>query len=286
MDVKTKSLIKIHVAVLLFGITGLFGKFIALPATLITLGRVFFSSSAFFVVFKIKNVNYNLKSKKDYILICITGIILALHWSSFFQSIKVSTVAIALLTFASYPIFVTFIEPIMFKEKLKKRDICCAIIMFLGVILIVPKFKLDNNLTIGFLWGMLASMTWSYISLMNRKFSDKYEGYVIAFYEQGVATLVLLPFLFFIKPVISFKSILFLFILGVIFTGFAHTLVIDGMKLIRAQTTAIIMGIETVYGIIFAFIFLSEVPSIKELIGGMIIMGTAFYSSIMARREP
>ena len=285
MNIKTKSLIKIHIAVLLFGITGLFGKFITLPAVLITFGRVFFSSSTFLVFFKVKNIDYKLKSKKDYMFIGITGIMLALHWSSFFHSIKVSTVAIALLTFASYPIFVTFIEPIMFKEKLKKRDVCCAIIMFLGVILIVPSFELKNNLTVGFLWGMFASLTWSYISLMNRKIADQYEGYIVAFYEQGVAALVLLPSLFIIKPEINFQNVFLLFVLGVIFTGFSHSLVIDGMKVIRAQTTAIISSIETFYGIIFAYILFSEIPSLKELIGGVIIIGTAFYSSNIASKE-
>lgn len=163
MDAKTKSLLEIHIAVLMFGITGLFGKFVTLPAPFITLGRVFFASISFYVFFKIKHINIRLNSKKDYILIAVVGAVLALHWSAFYQSIKVSTVAVALITFASYPIFVTFIEPLMFSEKLKKIDVFCSFIMFLGVVIVVPEFHLNNNITLGVVWGVLSSATWSCI---------------------------------------------------------------------------------------------------------------------------
>ena len=132
MEIRTRSLLEIHIAVLLFGLTGLFGKFLNLPAPFIVLGRVFFATVALGIVFIIKRVNIRLRSKKDYCVIFMLGALLAFHWSAFYQSVKVSTVAIALLTFSAYPIFVTFFEPIMFHEKLKKLDIVFAFIMFLG----------------------------------------------------------------------------------------------------------------------------------------------------------
>ena len=77
------------------------------------------------------------------------GVILAIHWTTFFKSIQVSTVAIGLLTFSTFPVFVTFLEPYFFKEKIKLSDVVIAIVTFLGVMLVIQKFELGNNLTQG-----------------------------------------------------------------------------------------------------------------------------------------
>ena len=285
MDIKTKSLLEIHLAVLLFGATGLFGKFLNIPAPFITLGRVFFASAALGLVFIFKKTDIKLNSKNDYYTIFALGTLLAFHWSAFYKSVQVSTVAIALLTFAAYPIFVTFLEPIMFKEKIKKMDIAFAFTMFFGVILIVPEFNLENNLTIGVLWGMSASIVFAAMSLLNRKFAANYSGSVIAFYEQGVAALVLSPLLFFSTPVMTTTDWGLIILLGVIFTGVAHSLFIGGMRAVRAQTAGMIASLESVYGIIFAAIIISEIPSTRELLGGAIILGTAAYSTLRASKE-
>lgn len=285
MEIRTRSLLEIHIAVLLFGLTGLFGKFLNLPAPFIVLGRVFFATVALGIVFIIKRVNIRLRSKKDYCVIFMLGALLAFHWSAFYQSVKVSTVAIALLTFSAYPIFVTFFEPIMFHEKLKKLDIVFAFIMFLGVMLIVPEFNLDNNLTIGTIWGMCGCITFAIMSLLNRKFAADYQGSVIAFYEQGIATLVLLPLLFFSRPAMTNMDWGLIILLGVVFTGIAHSLFIGGMRVVRAQTAGMIASLESVYGIIFAVLILGEIPSLRELLGGIIILGTAFYSTLRSSKE-
>ncbi len=285
MDIKAKSLLKIHIGVLLFGGTGLFGRFVSVPAPLITFGRVVFSSISFFAFFKIKHIDIRLDSLKEYLLIIFTGAVLALHWSAFYQSVKVSTVAIALITFATYPIFVTFAEPAMFHEKLKKKDLLCSIIMFIGVIIIVPEFHLANTMTLGIAWGMLSSFTWSFISLINRIFALKYQGAVVAFYEQCTAAVVLAPLFFYLRPALCVKDVCLLALLGVVFTGLAHSLVISGMKVVRAQTTGIISSLETPYGIIYAALLLGEIPTFKELLGGAIILLTAFYSTVLSKKE-
>lgn len=279
------SLIKIHVAVLLFGITGLFGKFLNMPPQYIVLGRVFFASLSIGLYLIVSKSSVKLASIKDYIIVIVMGVLLALHWTAFFKSVQVSTVAIALLTFSAYPIFVTFIEPMMFKEKLKKIDIIFAFLMFVGVILIVPKFDLRNDLTIGVLWGMFACFTFSIMSLLNRKLAANYSGSLITFYEQVTASIVLMPVLFFHKPELTTFDWGLIILLGVVFTGLAHSLFIGGMKDVRAQTAGIIAGLESFYGIIFAVVILCEIPSIRELSGGLIILSTALFSTFLSSRQ-
>ena len=94
MNAKTKNLVEIHLAVMLFGLSGLFGKLLTLSPTIIVLGRVFFSSIFLYLIIFYLKKDLKLKEKKHYLYLIMMGVILALHWSTFFKSIQVSTVAI------------------------------------------------------------------------------------------------------------------------------------------------------------------------------------------------
>lgn len=285
MDAGKKSLAEIHISVLLFGLTGLFGKYVSLPASCIVLGRVFFASLSMGIFFIITGRNIKLQNRRDYVLVALLGAVLALHWTAFYTSVQLSTVAIALLTFAAYPIFVTFIEPVVFHEKLKKADIVFSIMMFSGVVSIVPNFDLKDGTTIGLLWGMVGSVTFALMSMLNRSLAGRYDGAIIAFYEQGVAAAVLLPVLLSGAPSPTGSDWVLLVVLGVIFTGVAHSLFIGGMKRVRAQTAGVIASLESVYGILFAALLLGEIPSLREIIGGGLILGAAFCSTLRAAKE-
>lgn len=273
------DMMKIHIAVFLFGLSGLFGKLLVLPTMIIVLGRVFFSSILLLLIMFYLKKDIKLKQSRHYLYFMVMGLVLAIHWSTFFKSIQVSTVAIGLLTFSTFPVFVTFMEPYFFKEKIKLSDIVVAIITFFGVFLVIPKFELGNNLTQGVLWGIVSGFTYAILSLLNRKYVKQYSGLVIAFYQQLVATILLIPFLFLQKPSLQTNDILLLILLGTVFTGISHSLFINGLKNIKTQTAAIISSLEPVYGIIFAAFLVYEIPSFREILGGMIILGTVLYSS-------
>lgn len=280
MDNKKSSLIQLHIAVFLFGVSGLFGKFLTQPSIIIVLGRVFFSSIFLYMGLIITKENLKLKSRKDMLIIAFMGLILAIHWCTFFQGIKLSTVAIGLLTFSTFPIFVTFMEPFFFGEKLKKEDIILAFITFAGVMFVIPDFHMENEMTVGVMYGILSSLSYAVLSLLNRKHIKEYKGVVIAFYEQLVSLTVLLPFFFIMEPVFTRKDIFLLLLLGTVFTGITHTLFINSLKDIKTQTAGIISSLEPLYGIILSIFLLNEMPSVKEIIGGLLILGTVFYSTI------
>jgi drug/metabolite transporter (DMT)-like permease len=283
MNIKNKSLMEIHIAVFLFGLSGLFGKLLSLPSMIIVLGRVFFSSVFLLIIMLYLKKDIKLKQRKHYFYLLVMGVILAIHWSTFFQSIQLSTVAIGLLTFSTFPVFVTFLEPYFFKEKIKLSDIVIAVITFIGVVLVIPKFELANSLTQGVAWGIISGFTYAILSMLNRKYVKEYSSSVIAFYEQFAATIVLIPFLFLQKPVFQLRDILLLIILGTIFTGISHSLFIKGLKNMKTQTAGIISSLEPVYGIIFAVFLLREIPTLREILGGIIILGTVFYSTIKSK---
>ncbi|HIF24814.1 MAG TPA: DMT family transporter [Micavibrio sp.] len=270
--------IEIHIATLLFGVAGLFGKFVALPALWIVFGRVLFAAAALAVVIKIKKRPWRIASRKDLAILFLLGGVLALHWFTFFHAIQISTVAIGLLSFATFPVFVAFMEPYFFKERLQLRDFMIALVTFAGVALVVPDFDISNQMTAGVLWGLASGFTFAVISLINRKYVASYSGSVMAFYQDLFACLCLLPFIAVLHIMPSAQDWMLLAVLGVLCTALAHTLFINSMKTIKAAQASIIVSLEPVYGIIFALILLHEIPDIRVTLGGLIILGAAYYT--------
>lgn len=276
---KRKDLIQIHIAVFLFGLAGLFGKLVKHPALIIVLGRVFFGAIALFLLYAYRRQSIRLKNRKDYLWFSLFGLILAVHWLTFFHSIKISSVAIGLLTYSTFPIFTAFLEPYFFKEKLLLRDFLLAIITFAGVVLVIPSFELGNEMTQGAMWGIVSGATFAVLSILNRKYVADYQGSLIALYQDTVASILLLPFFFILKPSISGQDLGLLILLGFLFTAFSHTIFINGLQTVKAKTASVIASLEPVYGILGAIFLLAEVPSQKEIIGGLIILGTTFYAT-------
>lgn len=275
-----RNILYLHIAVMLFGLAGVAAQFVEIPAVLTALGRVICSSILLFLIAVFKKDRLSLNSKKDYGMIVLTGVVMAAHWTTFFQSIQVSTVAIGTITFSTFPLFLTFLEPLIFHERLRKQSITSAVVLFIGVLITIPEFSMANHTTIGIIWGMISSFTYAILTLANRYFSARYAARTICLYEQGSAAIVLLPALFLMEASWRIQDIAGVAFVGFICTAFAHSLYISAQKSVRAQTAGIVSGMETVYGIVYALLFLGEIPSVRELIGGAVILSVAMYSSI------
>ena len=280
-DIKARQheLISIHIAVLLFGVAGLFGKFLQLQPAMIVFGRTLFASIVLLIVLWMLKTDLRVKSVRHLLGFFSMGAILAMHWTSFFYSVQISTVAIALLTYSSFPIFVTFLEPFVFDEKIRPTDIVVSLVVFLGLFLIIPEFNLANNMTLGVIWGTFSGFTFAILSIMNRKFVTEYSALTVALYQDGFACLLLLPFVGGRVLTLSFGEWRWLILLGVVFTALAHSLFIRGMRTVKAQLAGMIACLEPVYGILVALVLLQEIPSAREMVGGVVIIGSIVYAT-------
>lgn len=280
---RKRSLLEIHFAVLLFGLAGLFGKLITLSPIIIVFGRVIFASIALGFFLLVIGQKIRISLKREYFLLGILGIILSFHWISFFQSIKVSTVAIGLLSYSSFPIFTTFLEPLILREKFDLKDLFISIIAFAGIFIIIPEFEIANKVTQGVLWGLASGLSFSFLSIINRNLSQKYSSLIIAFFQDSIAAILLFPAFLFLKPIIDFKNFFWLVILGVVCTALSHTLFIKGMRYIKARSASIISTFEPIYAIILAILFLKEIPDLRTFLGGLLIISAVLV--VTARRE-
>lgn len=277
------GLVQIHIAVLLAGGAGLFAKLLPVSATELTAGRTVFGSVALLVFTLATKQRLLLNSLKDFGALAASGCILALHWYSFFHSIQVSTVAIGLLAFSIFPLFTTFLEPLVFGEKLRGPDVVTALIVTAGLILVTPSFDVSNHLTQGLLWGILSAFAYAVLSLISRSYANRYPSAAVSFYQQAFAALSTLPFALQAEGSISGSDWIFLIVLGVVFTALGQGLVVASLRHLRAQTTSIVFGLEPVYGIALAWLLIGEIPAMNTVIGGSLICGAVLCASLTHR---
>lgn len=284
-SVKTRALAAVNIAVLLFGLAGLFAKWISLNALAIAFGRVLFSSLAL-GLFRLAGRRSFRVSGRELGRLAAAGTVLALHWWAFLTSVQLSTVAVGTLTFAAFPLFVTLLEPLVFRQKPSKRGILAALVILLGVIVTVPAFSFENRMFRGVLVGLLSALAYAVLTVMNKGFASRLDGALTAFYEQASAALLLLPFVLkngCFRP--SLPDLGLLLVLGVVTTALAHTLFISGLKALPARTAGILSSLETVYGILFALLLLGEIPSLREALGCAIILGAVLISQLREGKE-
>ena len=275
-----RSFLLVNTAVLLFGFAGLFGKWIGMPALAITFGRVCFSSAALWIYMRAAGQPLRVHDRKDLAVLILAGALLALHWWSMMRSIQLSTVAIGTITFSTFPCFVTLLEPMVRCEKLKAKNLIVALVILAGVIITVPEFTVENDMVRGILVGMVSSVTYAVLTILNKGFTQKYSGTLIAFCEQATAAVVLLPLALTAGFHPALRDIGLLLVFGTVVTAFAHTLFISSLRDIPARLAGVCSSMETVYSILFAAILLGETPSVREVLGAAVILGAVVFAQL------
>ncbi len=271
----SSGLLQIHTAVLLFGLAGVLGKLVHQPPLVIVLARTWIAFFCLGLLLAATKKLTALRTDGNFALQALAGLLLALHWWTFFKAIQVSTVAIGLLAYCSFPVFTTFLEPLFFRERFRLRDLIAAAGVSLGLLIIVWPCKWGDRAVAGMLWGVVSGFLFALLSLLNRGLVARDSALQVAMLQNGVAGLVFtLPAL--MGPPLSFSAvdIAGLILLGVACTALAHALFIAGLKTIRVQLAGVIAALEPVYGTVLALLLAGEVPGRWTVAGGVLIVGT------------
>lgn len=272
-------------AVALFGLAGVLGRLTGLPAPLVTLGRVVFAAPALAALVAARRQWMWPPDLQTGATLIGQGLLLALHWTAFFQSIRVSSVAVGLLSFATFPLFTSFLEPLLLGDRPRRIEIVASLLVLPGVFLLGTAPTVGRSSLPGILWGLLAAATFALLSVMNRSLTRRFPSLLISFYQDGVAAAALVPVLLWIPlaPALTSRALGLLLLLGVGCTAIAHTLFIESMRHVTAQEASLAASLEPVWGIGFAYLLLSETPAPNVLLGGTLILGAALIPVLTAR---
>ncbi len=277
--------LELNFAVFLFGGAGLFGKLLNYPPAIIVLARVVFSALFLFVFVKIRRVSFFLKNKGLYLTLFFSAVLLSFHWIAFFQAVKLSTVALALLSYSTFPVFISLMEPFFFKSKISMREIMISIVALLGIYILIPSFSLSSLKFKGVMLGIVSGFLFALLSIVNRKQVKNIPSIIVTFYQHLFSVFILLPLSLSLKKAPSLKEWAYFILLGILFTAVAHLLFIDSLVRFKAFTAGIIATMEPVYGSLFALIVLKEIPATRTLVGGMIVLGASVYAIISSSKN-
>lgn len=282
-------LLLVHLAVLLFGAAGLFARVVALPPTVIVLGRVVFASMALAMALAVRGRRDRpeqtlRRSPTPWPARALLGALLALHWVAFFQAIQLSSVAVGLLTFATFPVFAAGLEPLLPGERFDPRTLAAAALTLVGVALVVPTPTLEDPIARGALWGVFSGLTFALLSLANRTLVRRDSALSLALHQDLWAALFLTPFVFVAPRAPTGEEWALLVLLGVVFTAGAHALFIRGLRGVSAGRASVITALEPVYGMLLAWQILGERPGFRTLVGGALVLGAALWIGTLQER--
>jgi drug/metabolite transporter (DMT)-like permease len=279
-----RGLLAIHAAVLLFGLSGLLGKLITAPPLVIVFSRTVLAALALGLLLVWRRQPVAAGAGRRMLMLAGAGLVLAAHWLTFFQAVQVSTVAVALLTFSTFPLFVTLLEPLWFEERLHLHDVLTAMTVLVGLALVVPRFDLDDRVAVGAAWGTLSGFTFALLALLNRRLVQSLSPVLVGAWQNAVAAVLLVPFLGAADWTWNARDVILLAVLGLVSTALAHVWFIYGLTHVRAQVAAIICALEPVYGIAMAVIVLGEAPSGRTALGGALIIGATLAAKRLRQR--
>jgi len=275
------ALVALHAAVALFGFAALFGKWLPLPATAIVLGRTIVAAGTLAIIVTARGGRVG---RPDTAL-ALNGAILALHWVTFFASVQVSTVAVGLLGYASFPLFVLLLERRDAAQRSKRVDALLALIAMAGLVTLVPGVDASGSTIRGLALGIVSGFTFALLSVRSHAMVKRVSPSRIALWQNGFAAACLVPVAIVEGAIVvpAASEIGLLLLLGVVCTGVAHTLFIASMQRVGAHTASVVAALEPVYGIVLAIPLLGEVPTTRTVIGGTLIVVAAVIASRRSR---
>lgn len=256
-----KALFQLHIAVFLAGFTGLLGALIQLNEGLLVWYRMLIAVIILGIILWYKKELKSV-SKKDIFKITAVGAIVALHWVSFYGSIKYANVSIALVCFSSIGLFTALLEPLFFKRRIDIIELLLGLMAIAGIYLI---FSFNPNFLTGIILGIISALLAVLFSIFNKQFVERIPPKTLTLFELGGGWLFLtliLPFYIYLFPseklTPSLMDWFWLLILAAVCTVWAFELQLKALKKLSPFTNNLIYNLEPVYGIALAFIFLKE----------------------------
>lgn len=284
MESNFKHLSVLLLATLLISTSGVLGKYIAMPTEVIIWFRSIIATVFLFVFCRFRGINIQLKSSKDYKPFLISGILMAAHWITYFYALKLSNVALGLLSLYTFPILIALLEPIFLNIKFNPIYLVLGVLILVGLYILTPEFDLQNNQVKGIIFGVISAFCYAFRILILKKQVANYSGITLMFYQTLIISILLLPTLFFMDLSGLATQWPYIILLGIVTTSIGHSLMLQSLKFFSASTASIISSLQPVFGIAMAFVFLNETPKETTYLGGSLILVAVLIESLRKKK--
>lgn len=282
---KVRSYFHLHLIVFIWGFTAVLGKLISLDALPLVWYRMMIAVSIIFLYVKIRKIPLAL-SKRLLFGFLFSGLVIAMHWLTFFQAIKVSNISVTLACLSTGALFASVLEPIFYGKKVVVYEVLFGLLVVFGLGII---FKVEGNYVEGILLALTSAFLSALFSVINGKFAKDNDAAVITLYELAGGIGFLSVYLLFTGQFskgffqISASDLLWLFVLGSICTAYAFLASVKVMKFLTPYTVMLTINLEPIYGIILGILVFSESEKMSPefYIGASIILITVILNGII-----
>lgn len=282
---KLLNYLHLHFIVFIWGFTAVLGALISLEAIPLVWYRMGIATLIIFIFLKFRKENLKFSSKA-LMGFALGGIIIALHWLTFFGAIKASNVSITLAVLSTGAFFASLLEPLIYGRKIILYEVLFGLVVIVGLYVI---FDVEASYTLGIVLALISAFLSALFSVINGKFVLKHKASAISFYELMFGVLGITIYLAFSgRFTVEFFTVskhdwIYLVILASVCTAYAFIASIHVMKWISPYTVMLTINMEPVYGIILALIILgdSENMSPQFYYGAGIILLTVIANGII-----
>lgn len=256
-----RAYFQMHLAIFLWGFTGLFGKLITLNEGLLVWYRMLLSWLSFACIV-LPAKGWPRLARREWMSIAGIGILVMLHWLTFYGSIKLSSISVAMICLSSIALFSSFIEPLVNRQRFDYLEILFSATALAGIFTI---YRSDASASSGIILGLISALLSAVFSVFNRRIASRYDPTLISFIELGSGWMfltLLLPVYFTVQPTTQFLPNItdwfYLVILAGACTVLTWILSLKALRKVSAYTMALALNLEPVYGIILAVLFANE----------------------------
>ena len=224
------------------------------------------------------------KIKKELPFLLASGVAMGFNWILLFEAYKYTTVSVATLSYYFAPVIVIVVCPILFKEKLTKKQLICFVMSTLGLVLITGIGNIGHGKNIiGIGFGLGAAVLYATVILTN-KFIKNVEGLQRTFWQFVSAILVLIPYVLLTSGItlggLNTFGWINLLIVGFVHTGLTYCMYFSSLKELPGQKAAILSYIDPLVAVLISVTVLGESMTLWQMAGGMLIMGFTLWNEI------
>lgn len=266
--------LEVALAAIIWGSIGVFVRYLNLPVIVIVFYRVAFASLAGFIIFSLEKLWHEFLLKPFPWRVILMGSLLGFNWLAFFLSIKLTTVANAVLLTYTAPLFIAIMAPFLLKESLEKTTVWALFLSFIGISLIFAPASIELNYRqlSGIFWGLVSGFTYAILVILVKPLLKLYHPIALMFLESFTAAVVMFPFALRQSYKLNFFSLALLVIMGVFHSAIANILYLDGLRQLKAQIAGVLSYLDPLSASFFAFLFLQETPAWETVLGGILIL--------------
>lgn len=279
-----KNLSNLILATLFISTSGVLGKYIAMPSEVIIWFRSAFAMIFLYGFCKYKKISLTVGNLKTHIPLFISSLFMAAHWVTYFYALKLSNVALGMLSLYTFPVITALLEPIFIKSKFDLTHLALGLMVLFGVTILTPEFNLESSDVKGILFGLFSALCYSIRILILKQHVQHYHGSMLMLYQTTVITIILLPVVFFMDSSNFGSQYPYLLLLALLTTAIGHSLMVHSLKFFSASTATIISSIQPIFGIIIAFLIVDEIPKSNTIWGGLLIILTVFIETIRSKK--